>query len=488
MNIRLNEYRETSKYCDFKLVINDKVFPVHKVVLSAASPYFEAMFSNNLLETENSSVDLVDVNEEIISLLLNFIYLGEIDITMDVVQEVARVANRFDILDLCHYCAKFLEDKITVENCIAILVFANMHDFTTLCIKARRFSERYFSEIIQTEDFLELPASTLKLFLKSENLSIHNELEVLQATLRWIIKDEESRMQYLTEFVDIIRMPLINDNNILDLMKDFSHYQIVDTLNKVLEHKATGDKVGYNLIRHEPRLCSRRSIYLLCGFQVKPFRNDSSALKEVLKLDLQTYEWTEISSVNIPRCCHCSVLLGGSIYILGGQCESLTLDSVEIYNAKADKWSFGTRMNEPRTKFAACVSNSCIYVIGGNVVCGKSNIEKYDPKTDKWDVVFNLPKHLSGHKAVSYNNLIFIIGGTSIQSNKKAESSLYLFRPKESMFQCLTKMNRARSMFGCTIMRNYVYVFGGIGENGEPLNSAEQYNILEVSSCLSQSF
>lgn len=55
------------------------VFNAHRIVLSASSPYFEAMFRPELaLEGKQKSVTLHTISPEIFKYLLDFIYTGKI--------------------------------------------------------------------------------------------------------------------------------------------------------------------------------------------------------------------------------------------------------------------------------------------------------------------------------------------------------------------------------------------------------------------------
>jgi len=47
---------------DVVLEVKKELFPAHKVVLSAASPYFKAMFTGGLKESEMSRVQLQGVS------------------------------------------------------------------------------------------------------------------------------------------------------------------------------------------------------------------------------------------------------------------------------------------------------------------------------------------------------------------------------------------------------------------------------------------
>lgn len=50
---------------DVVLEVKKELFPAHKVVLSAASPYFKAMFTGGLKESEMSRVQLQGVSDSL---------------------------------------------------------------------------------------------------------------------------------------------------------------------------------------------------------------------------------------------------------------------------------------------------------------------------------------------------------------------------------------------------------------------------------------
>ena len=95
-------------FCDVVFRLDDGVrFPAHKTVLSAASPYFKAMFSHGLAETDNGKkvigvsgceggggggggatmeIRLPIISSEIFGAILEFIYTGQITLHEDNVQ------------------------------------------------------------------------------------------------------------------------------------------------------------------------------------------------------------------------------------------------------------------------------------------------------------------------------------------------------------------------------------------------------------------
>jgi len=58
----------------------------HKCVLSACSPYFYAMFTCELAESNSDRITLQEVDGQALAQLIDFVYTSEIEVTEDNVQ------------------------------------------------------------------------------------------------------------------------------------------------------------------------------------------------------------------------------------------------------------------------------------------------------------------------------------------------------------------------------------------------------------------
>jgi len=76
---QMNEYRLSGKLCDIVLRAEDDSFPAHRVVLSAASRYFNGMFCNNMAECELKEVPLFGVRASTLRTIVDFAYTSEVD-------------------------------------------------------------------------------------------------------------------------------------------------------------------------------------------------------------------------------------------------------------------------------------------------------------------------------------------------------------------------------------------------------------------------
>lgn len=79
----LNQLRSQSRFCDVDIVAGGAIYAAHRVILSAASAYFEAMFRPELglNEVNQKTVVLHTIDGEILNILLDFIYTGRCEIT-----------------------------------------------------------------------------------------------------------------------------------------------------------------------------------------------------------------------------------------------------------------------------------------------------------------------------------------------------------------------------------------------------------------------
>lgn len=79
-----NQLWKSGKLSDVTLVVGSGCsFRVHKAILSARSPVFEAMFEHDMRENEENSVEITDVAAEVLEKLLGYIYTGKVPFELD---------------------------------------------------------------------------------------------------------------------------------------------------------------------------------------------------------------------------------------------------------------------------------------------------------------------------------------------------------------------------------------------------------------------
>lgn len=82
---------------DVVLEVGNELFHAHKVVLAAASPYFKAMFTGGLRESDMSRVKLQAVSATAMARLIRFMYTGTIRVTENTVCQLLPAATMLQV-------------------------------------------------------------------------------------------------------------------------------------------------------------------------------------------------------------------------------------------------------------------------------------------------------------------------------------------------------------------------------------------------------
>ena len=75
-------------------------------------------------------------------------------------------------------CCHFLQTQLDPCNAIGIAEFANQHGCTELTSIAREFIDKHFSDVSQSEEFLQLSVCQLINLIKRDELVVNTESEV----------------------------------------------------------------------------------------------------------------------------------------------------------------------------------------------------------------------------------------------------------------------------------------------------------------------
>lgn len=90
---QINQLRQTNEFLyDVVLNVGNSKIKAHKIILCASSPYFKAMFTNELAESKQPEITLKDIDENAMEILIDFCYTSKITIDEKTVQTVLPAA------------------------------------------------------------------------------------------------------------------------------------------------------------------------------------------------------------------------------------------------------------------------------------------------------------------------------------------------------------------------------------------------------------
>ncbi|EAR84446.2 kelch motif protein (macronuclear) [Tetrahymena thermophila SB210] len=183
--------------------------------------------------------------------------------------------------------------------------------------------------------------------------------------------------------------------------------------------------------------------------QYSPY--SSEVIEVVFKFnpEEEQYEFTAKYLDNMPKCLsnHASIFHKGKVYVFGGVCQQVLLNTVYAYDIISDTWSEMPKMNLPRINLSAASLGDFIYVIGGNTTnfndeqngfeyttLERLNTAAENPVWEKLTFKRKLKpsfNYLVNHqlKLLSYKNQLLLIGGTSLkQDSDEAKQSVQVFQ------------------------------------------------------------
>ncbi|XP_055547071.1 actin-binding protein IPP [Wyeomyia smithii] len=477
--LNLNALRQNTRFCDVEIVVGSTTIQAHRAVLSAASAYFEAMFRPELglSEGKQKSVTLHSIRADILMLLVDFIYTGQVEIKQSNVQELLAAADMIQLSEVVDGCCEYLCRELHSSNALGILRFAEAHNCRQLAEAAATYVYTNFPKVALEDELLDIPHMMLMKVISSESLRVDSEFQVFKAALRWIKHDVVPRRRYVFEILTHVRLALVPVGLIDQAVAECRDVSLKIALRSV--RKDLTSKRGQLVpLRVCPRVCAKKSIYIIGGSRREQSAGWTPAdciFESVIKYDIFRREWIESAPMQIGRILPGVASLGGKIFVIGGERGSQILANGEVYDTQNNNWEAMAPMIVPRCEFGLCALGGTLYAMGGWI--GEDiggSIECYDPMKNDWRMVGDLPEPRFSMGVVSFEGLIYIVGGCTTSSRHLPD--LISYNPVTHEWNSLARMRTARCQMGVTILDRHLYVVGGNSSQQEVLCTVERYS------------
>eukprot|EP00735_Rhodelphis_limneticus_P002014 TRINITY_DN12754_c0_g1::TRINITY_DN12754_c0_g1_i1::g.28718::m.28718 TRINITY_DN12754_c0_g1::TRINITY_DN12754_c0_g1_i1::g.28718 ORF type:complete len:313 (+),score=25.69,sp/O60662/KLH41_HUMAN/33.33/3e-25,BTB/PF00651.26/5.1e-28,BTB/PF00651.26/1.6e+03,BACK/PF07707.10/7.7e+03,BACK/PF07707.10/7.2e+02,BACK/PF07707.10/3.2e-11,DUF4351/PF14261.1/1.8e+03,DUF4351/PF14261.1/0.53 TRINITY_DN12754_c0_g1_i1:90-1028(+) len=179
---RIDTLYDREEFSDVIIIADDVRIRCHRAILACWSDYFRAMFLSGMRETNMKEIILQDVNPTIVTLVLRYIYSGEIEITSTTVIHIMDLALRWQLDSLAKACSLFLSNSVDPATCCTLLL-QNSLAFPTELLHS--IASIRFDDLIKVPHFLELPEMIIMKLLESDALNTSSEINVFKAAMDW---------------------------------------------------------------------------------------------------------------------------------------------------------------------------------------------------------------------------------------------------------------------------------------------------------------
>ncbi|XP_064418102.1 kelch-like protein 2 isoform X2 [Latimeria chalumnae] len=519
----MNELRSENLLCDVTIVAEDVEIAAHRVVLAACSPYFHAMFTGEMSESRAKRVRIKEVDGWTLKMLIDYVYTAEIQVTEENVQVLLPAAGLLQLQDIKKTCCEFLESQLHPTNCLGIRAFADMHACTELLNHANTYAEQHFSDVVLSEEFLNLGIEQVCSLISSDKLTIPSEEKVFEAVISWVNHDKEVRQEYMAHLMEHVRLPLLsreylvqrveeealvkNSSACKDFLIEAMKYHLLPveqralmkttrtrlrtpvSLPKVLvvvggqapkairsvECYDFKEERWYQVSELPSRRCRAGVVYMSGLVYAVGGFNGSLRVRTVDSYDPVKDQWTSIANMQDRRSTLGAAVLNGLLYAVGGFDGSTGLSSVEAYNIKPNEWFHVAPMNTRRSSVGVGVVGGLLYAVGGYDGASRqclSTVESYNPGTDEWTYVAEMSTRRSGAGVGVLNGLLYAVGG---HDGPLVRKSVEMYDPATYVWKQVADMNMCRRNAGVCAVNGFLYVVGG-DDGSCNLVSVEYYN------------
>ncbi|XP_057319019.1 speckle-type POZ protein B-like [Microplitis mediator] len=162
----LKELYDSKVNSDVIFIVGDEKFKAHKIILSARSPVFFAMFTHDMKEKRDNEVAIPDIKPEIFNKMLKFIYTDEIDNLNADAAYLLEAADKYQLLNLKSLCEESLSKSASIDNAIKLMILADLHNANQLLEFIFEFMIKNIEDVIETPEYKVLEETKPLLFSK----------------------------------------------------------------------------------------------------------------------------------------------------------------------------------------------------------------------------------------------------------------------------------------------------------------------------------
>ncbi|CAD7689437.1 unnamed protein product [Nyctereutes procyonoides] len=471
--VAMSRMRQRGLLCDIVLHVAAKEIRAHKVVLASCSPYFHAMFTNEMSESRQTHVTLHDIDPQALDQLVQFAYTAEIVVGEGNVQTLLPAASLLQLNGVRDACCKFLLSQLDPSNCLGIRGFADTHSCSDLLKAAHRYVLQHFVDVAKTEEFMLLPLKQVLELVSSDSLNVPSEEDVYRAVLSWVKHDVDARRQHVPRLMKCVRLPLLSRDFLLGHVDAESlvrhHPDCKDLLIEALKFHLLPEQRGVlGTSRTRPRRCEGAGpvLFAVGGGSLFAIHGDCEAY------DTRTDRWHVVASMSTRRARVGVAAVGNRLYAVGGYDGTSDLATVESYDPVTNTWQPEVSMGTRRSCLGVAALHGLLYAAGG--YDGASCLNSLSPslQVNAWTPVASMLSRRSSAGVAVLEGALYVAGGNDGTS---CLNSVERYSPKAGAWESVAPMNIRRSTHDLVAMDGWLYAVGG-NDGSSSLNSIEKYN------------
>ncbi|KAM7094803.1 kelch-like protein 4 [Ciconia maguari] len=454
---KMENYLQQKQLCDVLLIVGDQKIPAHRLVLSAVSDYFAAMFTNDVREAKQEEIKMEGVDPDALKALVRYAYTGILELKEDTIESLLAAACLLQLSQVIEVCCNFLMKQLHPSNCLGIRSFGDAQGCTELLKVAHTYTMEHFTEVIKNQEFLLLPANEIAKLLSSDDINVPDEEAIFQALMMWVRHDVQNRQRDLGMLLSYIRLPLLPPQLLADLENSPMFADDLECQKLLMEamkyHLLPERRSMMQSPRTKPRKSTVGALYAVGGMDA------TKGTTTIEKYDLRTNSWIQIGTMNGRRLQFGVAVIDNKLYIVGGRDGLKTSNIVECFNPVTKVWTIMPPMSTHRHGLGVAMLEGPMYAVGGHDGWSYLNtVERWDPQARQWNYVASMSTPRSTVGVAALNSKLYAVGGRDGSSCLK---SMECFDPHTNKWSICASMSKRRGGVGVATYNGFLYAVGG---------------------------
>ncbi|XP_071979120.1 kelch-like protein 4 [Engystomops pustulosus] len=454
---KMESYLQQKQLCDVLLIAGNYKIPAHRLVLSAVSDYFAAMFTNDVREAKEEEIKMEGVDPDALKALVHYAYTGILELKEDTIESLLAAACLLQLSPVIEVCCNFLMKQLHPSNCLGIRSFGDAQGCVELLRVAHSYTMEHFIEVIRNQEFLLLPGNEIAKLLSSDDINVPDEETIFQALMQWVKHDVQTRQRDLGMLLSYIRLPLLPPQLLADLENSPMFANDLECQKFLMEamkyHLLPERRSMMQSPRTKPRKSTVGALYAVGGMDA------TKGATTIEKYDLRTNSWVQVSTMNGRRLQFGVAVIDNKLYVVGGRDGLKTSNTVECFNPITRVWTIMPPMSTHRHGLGVAVLEGPMYAVGGHDGWSYLNtVERWDPQARQWNYVASMSTPRSTVGVAALNNKLYAVGGRDGSSCLK---SMECFDPHTNKWSMCAPMSKRRGGVGVATYNGFLYAVGG---------------------------
>ncbi|ELU14125.1 hypothetical protein CAPTEDRAFT_121302 [Capitella teleta] len=321
MSATFRNMRHSDEMVDVVLVFEKTRVKCHRLVLAASCEYFRRMFQTDMQERDAGEIPMKDVSSSTGLLLVEYLYSGNIEISVENAQELMAVSDRLLLTKLKKNVEEFLCEQVAADNCLSFNNLARLYSLKSLLEVCQNYLSDHWRKLLESDEIDQLTEADL-----------------------FMVFGGKMDVESFLDSVECLNLKSLKWSQFPPLPLALSETKPVYVQNKL--------------------------------FIVGGWLSQKTYSRDVYEFDSAKRAWRSRSAM--PEECRAGgvVSFDDKLFVVGGDPKSCM-----HYDPRTDLW---VQLQKPLFEHfygPAAVWNDQIVVCGG---AGTDSIEEYDPQSVKW--------------------------------------------------------------------------------------------------------